>query len=125
MLKFCVLYLNDGIWDQKQILPESWIGKSAHPYPGPENQWWKSFLKTVPPGDSTWGKRGYGYTWWTHELRTAGITVLVYYALGFGGQRIYVLPEQETLVVFTSGNYTTNDVTFAILQDFVIPAIEN
>jgi len=124
MLKFGILYLKDGEWDGQRILPEGWVKSSANPSPGPDNQWWNSFLKTVPPGDSTWGRRGYGYTWWTHELRVSGKQISVYFALGFGGQRIYVIPELDSVIVFTSGNYTTGDATFNILQDFVIPAME-
>jgi CubicO group peptidase (beta-lactamase class C family) len=123
MLKFGVLYLNGGQWDGQIILPEGWVESSATPYPGADNQWWNSTLKTIPPGDSTWGRRGYGYTWWTHELRVSGKKVPIYFALGFGGQRIYLLPEQQAVVVFTSGNYTRVDPSLDILRDYIIPAV--
>jgi CubicO group peptidase (beta-lactamase class C family) len=123
MLKFGILYLNNGVWNQERILSRDWIEMSSHPYQGPDSQWWNSFLKTIPPGDSTWGRRGYGYTWWIHELRSNGIKVPVYFALGFGGQRIYLLPDQEAVVVFTSGNYNSGDLTMAILRDYLIPAM--
>ena len=69
------------------------------------------------------GKRGYSYTWWTHEFRSGGRKIPAYFAIGFGGQTIFVLPEQEAVIVFTSGNYTTTDATTNILEKAVIPAI--
>jgi CubicO group peptidase (beta-lactamase class C family) len=123
MLKFGILYLNEGEWAGMRILPAGWVESSTNPYPGPGSQWWNSFLKTIPPGDSSWGRRGYGYTWWDHEFRLGGQSVPVYFALGFGGQRIYILPDQETVVVFTSGNYTSADSTIEILKEQIIPAL--
>ena len=55
MLKFGVTYLNSGVWDRQQIVPEQWVVHSANPYPGPDNSWHNSFLQPIPPGDNTWG----------------------------------------------------------------------
>jgi len=123
MLEFGVLYLDGGVWEGQRILPADWVERSSYPYPGPDNQWWSSFLKPIPPGDSTWGRRGYGYTWWTRDLRTLREIVPTYFALGFGGQKIYILPDQETVVVFTAGNYTSGDPSLAILRDVLIPSM--
>jgi CubicO group peptidase (beta-lactamase class C family) len=46
-----------------------------------------------------------------------------YWARGFGGQNIYVLPEQDTVVVFTGGNYSTASPVPKILTDYVLPSI--
>jgi hypothetical protein len=48
----------------------------------------------------------------------------VIYADGWGGQRIIVIPDLETVVVFTGGNYTGNTKTFAITEDFILTALE-
>jgi len=47
----------------------------------------------------------------------------LYYAGGWGGQRIIVFPELNAVVVFTGGNYTYNVKTFNILEKYVIPAL--
>jgi hypothetical protein len=44
----------------------------------------------------------------------------VYFALGFGGQKIYV-PEQDAIVVLTAANYSTADTTTEILTEHLLP----
>jgi CubicO group peptidase (beta-lactamase class C family) len=124
MLKFGVTYLNGGSWGEQQVLSKEWVENSATPYSGPDNRWLNHPLRHIPPGDSTWGSRGYSYTWWTHEFSQADKKIPAYWAFGFGGQRIVVLPDQNAVVVFTSANYTSMDPTVKILTKYVIPAFE-
>jgi CubicO group peptidase (beta-lactamase class C family) len=124
MMKFGVTYLNDGVWDGQQIIPEGWVENSASPYSGPDNTWFNHFLRPIPPGDDTWGPRGYSYSWWTHEFSHSGQKIHAYWAGGYGGQTIIVLPETNSVVVFTGGNYTSSDPTVKILKKYVIPAFE-
>lgn len=119
MIKFGVTYLNDGVWEGDQIVSKNWVASSAEPY----TRWLNHVLKPIPPGDNIWGQRGYSYTWWTHEFSEAGEDMPAYWALGFGGQYIYVLPKQDTVVVFTGGNYTTAPLVPKILTDYVFPSI--
>ena len=53
------------------------------------------------------------------------IALALYYAGGWGGQRIMVFPELNAVVIFTGGNYTSTVRTFAILENYVIPAIDS
>jgi hypothetical protein len=46
----------------------------------------------------------------------------MFLALGWGGQKIMVLPEVNTVVVFTGGSYTSEVRNFSILEKYVIPA---
>lgn len=124
MLKFGVTYLNDGVWDGRQIIPEEWVQKSATPYDGPDNSWFNHFLRPIPPGDNTWGRRGYSYTWWTHIFSNSGQKIPAFYAYGWGGQKIIIFPNQNAVVVFTGANYTSADMTAKILKDYVIPSLE-
>jgi CubicO group peptidase (beta-lactamase class C family) len=124
MLKFGVTYLNGGVWDGQQIVPEQWVEHSANPYPGPDNSWHNSFLQPIPPGDNTWGLRGYSYTWWTHQFSHSGKEFPAFWAFGWGGQKIVVFPDQNAVVVVTGGNYTSADTTAKILTEYVIPALE-
>jgi CubicO group peptidase (beta-lactamase class C family) len=124
MVKFGVTYLDQGVWNGQQIITQDWVEKSATPYPGPENSWLNHSLCSIPPGDSTWGQRGYSYTWWTHEYSHSGKEISAFFALGFGGQKIIVFPDQNAVVVFTAGNYASADTTAKILTKYVIPAFE-
>jgi len=124
MLKFGVTYLNGGIWNGQQIVPQSWVENSAVPYSGPDNRWFNTPIRPIPPGDGTWGWRGYSYTWWTHEFSRAGVKIPAYWAFGWGGQKIVVFPDQNAVVVFTGANYTSSDATAKILVNNVIPAFK-
>jgi len=47
----------------------------------------------------------------------------MFYASGWGGQNIFVLPELNSVVVFTGGTYTSTVKTFTLLERYIIPAI--
>ena len=79
MAKIGLLYLNNGTWDGTQIVSEDWVYRSSH---GPETPY--------PP-------ISYGYQWWIDDDNW-------YLALGYLGQYIYVIPEHDVVVVFTSVN---------------------
>jgi CubicO group peptidase (beta-lactamase class C family) len=82
MVRFGELYLNEGRIGEQQLLPESWIARSF-----------------VPRGRSRWGSdREYGYGWWIRELGGRD----TYYAWGYGGQFIFVVPDEDLVVVTTS-----------------------
>lgn len=124
MLKFGMTYLNDGVWNGEQIIPQDWVEKSTIPYSGPDSHWFNHPLHQIPPGDGAWGVRGYSYTWWTHEFLNIGRRTTAYWAFGWGGQKIIIFPDRGTVVVFTGGNYTSADETSKILVKYVIPAFE-
>jgi CubicO group peptidase (beta-lactamase class C family) len=114
MAKIGVTFLNGGVWDGEQIVSEQWIEKSATQFPG-------NSRINVPGEDS--GRVGYAYTWWTKQYPNSGNEVNMYYAGGWGGQLIMVLPELDTVVVFTGGNYATKRHDFDIFEKYVLPAI--
>ena len=47
----------------------------------------------------------------------------MFYAGGWGGQDIMVIPELNTVVVFTGGSFLTKTRQFKILGKSIIPAI--
>ncbi len=84
MLAFGEMYLNRGRVNGKQIVRATWIDDSF-----------------VPRARSQRGDmdgRQYGYGWWMREL----VGHQAYYAWGFGGQFIFVVPDLELVVVTTS-----------------------
>jgi CubicO group peptidase (beta-lactamase class C family) len=115
MLKFGVTYLNDGLWNRERIINEDWVELSSVPF-GDNTR------ISVPGSDG--GRKDYGYSWWIWPTRHNGEELEAIYAGGWGGQRIIVIPDLETVVVFTGGNYTGNTKTFAITEDFILAALE-
>jgi len=72
--------------------------------------------------DDHWGMKGYSYSWWTHTFSKSGKRINMYYAAGWGGQYIMVIPELNTVVVFTGGNFTSFRPPFEILKKYILPA---
>jgi CubicO group peptidase (beta-lactamase class C family) len=114
MVKIGVTFLNSGVWNGKQIISEQWVEKSATPFSGNHGI-------NVSGQDS--GRLGYSYSWWTKEYSDKGINI--YYAGGWGGQRIMVFPELNSVIVFTGANYTSKVKTFSILEKYIIPAFDS
>jgi CubicO group peptidase (beta-lactamase class C family) len=81
MMAFGELYLRRGRANGKQLVPEAWVDASF-----------------LPRGRSDYSGQLYGYGWWIREL--AGRQV--YYAWGYGGQFIFIVPDLEMVVVTTS-----------------------
>lgn len=78
------LYLNKGIWDGKEILPEEYIRQSIMP---------NNLIEEVNPDAKV---NFYGYSWW---LIPEYKKQFVYYARGIQGQYVMVLPEKNVIVV--------------------------
>ena len=115
MLKFGILYLNDGKWNDKQIISKSWIDKSTRVYGNNRG------IK-VPGEDS--GKVEYGYSWWLKTFEINGVDIPMFWAIGWGGQKIIVIPDLEAVIVFTGGNYTGGNDQFDLINNYIIPAME-
>jgi CubicO group peptidase (beta-lactamase class C family) len=109
MVAFGELYLNDGQAGGAQVLPKDWIAKTR-----------------VPRGRSRWGSdREYGYGFWIREL--AGHNS--YYAWGYGGQFIFIIPGLELVVVTTSRVDVSSErrdhlgAIYDLVEQAVIPAL--
>ncbi len=89
MLAFGELYLRHGRYNGRQIVPERWVTESQVP-------------RTQSRRESD---RFYGYGWWVREL--AGHPA--YYAWGFGGQYIFIVPDLDLVVVSTSASTLAED----------------
>jgi len=114
MIKFGAVYMNKGSWKGQDLIPEAWIDKSVTPFPG-------NYRINVPGEPS--GRMGYSYSWWTKTYYKYGKRVNMYAASGFGGQHIMILPELNTVVAFTGGNYLGRRPPFKILEQYIIPSI--
>ncbi len=114
MTKIGVTFLNKGVWNGKQIISSNWVEKSTTSFPGNHG--------INIPGLAS-GKHGYSYSWWTKSYNKSSKEINMFNAGGWGGQKIMVLPELNTVVVFTGGTYTSNVKVFKILEKYILPAI--
>jgi len=119
MTKIGVTYLNEGVWNGRQIVPEQWVEKSATSFPANKGI-------NIPGEDS--GRVGYSYSWWikifpdswwARLFSNSEERINMFYAGDWGGQHIMVLPELNTVVVFTGGNYVTKRPPFKILENIL------
>lgn len=109
MLKFGQRYLNKGNWKGKQFISEKWVEES--------------FKKHVQLQDRN--KNEYGYLWWHGTYIVNGKEIATIEARGAGGQFIFVIPELESVVVITSGNFRNGkgNQSRKILKEYILPAI--
>jgi CubicO group peptidase (beta-lactamase class C family) len=88
------LFLNDGTWNGKQIISEQWVRESTSPYPNPNG----SIAWRANTWFTDWKEANgyYKYQWWG-KLKADGTYDFI--AWGHFGQRIYVSPQNRTIVV--------------------------
>lgn len=103
------LYLRDGRWDGRQVVPATWVREST--------------AAQVQTGGTLggWGYppwRSYGYFWWRYPLPGA------FMAFGLGGQFIGVWPKLDLVVVTTAivhgGQWDLRDT----VERYIVPAVK-
>lgn len=114
MVKIGITYLNNGIYNDTQIISKQWIEKSSIPYSNNTDI-------NIQGHDS--GNHDYSYSWWLKSYKKSGKEINMYHAVGWGGQEIIILSELNTVVVFTGGNYIPNVKAIEILEEYILPAI--
>ncbi len=91
MARFGLLFLSDGCWHSKQIIPAGWVKETTTPYSD-------TVSKFMPQGMGQ-----YGYLWWitAHQKLIPNTTLPdgSYAALGAGSQSIFVLPSKGIVFV--------------------------
>lgn len=90
LAKIGYLYLKDGVWDGKRILPEGWVKDAV-----------AARVEAVNSAGF-----GYGYQWWRVD-RLAGESSdspEIWAGLGYGGQYLIVIPDLEMVGVVNSWN---------------------
>jgi CubicO group peptidase (beta-lactamase class C family) len=92
LAKFGRLYLDNGNWDGKQIVPQSWVAESTVRDPN-DNRPWETF--------SRWQDKGgyYKYFWWGVSQ---GKSDYSYMGIGTYGQFIFVSPRTRVVIVRTA-----------------------
>jgi len=108
--KLGYLFLNNGIWNNQQIVSKEWVTTST-----------KMHIKNTDMPD-------YAYQWWGGNYGALNQTYFIYMASGHGGQKIVVIPKFNAVVVVSQQvfNNQFGDLNFlAIMSDYLLPALSN
>jgi len=92
MAKIGQLMLQNGSWNGKQIVSANWVKEATA----------AKVSSTYIPACS------YGYNWWINPK------IKMFFALGLYGQAIYVLPQQNMVVVFTANEDVNKILPFYV-----------
>jgi CubicO group peptidase (beta-lactamase class C family) len=114
MLKIGITFLNEGTWNDQQIISKAWIEKSRTTY--------RNNTGINIPLDDT-GRNSYGYTWWINSVNSPLGKVDIFQASGWGGQEIIVIPDLNMTVVFTGGNYVVKKHIHEMLEDYILESL--
>jgi len=88
LTKLGKLMLDRGRWNGQAVIPEDWVADS------------------MIARRHTYDHIGsYGYHWWVMAQDDKPITPAIYFAMGYGGQYLFVVPEYELIVTFASTLY--------------------
>lgn len=115
LAKFGLLFLNDGIWNNNQIIPSQLVAQTL-----------RSQIST-PYTDSTY-RTGYSNQFWLPTEIIEGKEVSWVQCQGNGGQIVVIDKQFDLVLVITAGNYDRSDLkksSWDIYFDFVYPAIVN
>ena len=114
MAKFGQLFLNRGEWNGERIISSGWCDISTRAFLNPN-----SYTAEFPWAD------GYGYHWWRKTfVRFAG-NHAAYFAFGWGGQMIMIIPDLSLVIITTAGNWFDAEKIspFSIVSDYIIPSV--
>jgi len=90
MAKYGYLYLSNGAFDGKQVIPAEWIDESL-----------QSYSSTNYKDLGTFKDIKYGYLWWSADVGKYKVN----FAWGHGGQYIVIVPELNLVVVSTANPF--------------------
>jgi CubicO group peptidase (beta-lactamase class C family) len=106
------LVLNRGQWEGRPVVPAEWLKKSFQPYFAVDEF------------------RHYGYLWylgeWLYGSPPNRPVAHWIGAFGYGGQRLFVLPELDITVAITAGNYADENQwipPIRVMREVVLPSI--
>lgn len=107
--RFGLLYLQDGVWNGARILPEGWVNYSSTPARGaPRGEYGAQFwLNAGEPGNP--------------KNRTfPDVPTDLFYADGFEGQSIFIIPSRKLVVVklsLSQGDYLDDNAFLKSIID--------
>lgn len=104
------LLLTDGQWNGKQVLPSGWA------------------VESIKPRINGEGLFFYGYQWWLGRSFRNGAELTWTAGVGLGGQRLYIVPSLDLVVMINSGHYASGlqgVIPAGIFNRIVLPAVKD
>ncbi|EHR00551.1 serine hydrolase domain-containing protein [Bradyrhizobium sp. WSM471] len=108
------IVLNGGQWNGQQIVSAEWIVQSTTP----------RFQAIGNFGSTLF----YGYQWWMGRSLAGGREINWVGAFGWGGQRIFIVPELDLVMMTTAAQYGQPKEGLAaidVLSNIVIPSVRD
>jgi CubicO group peptidase (beta-lactamase class C family) len=108
LAKIGELVLNGGAWNNRQIVSRAWIDESTSPHVNGESLFF------------------YGFQWWLGRSLVNRQEIRWISAVGWGGQRMYIVPSLDLVVVVMAGLYDNPIlqpvIGEVILRRYALPA---
>lgn len=110
MARFGQLYLQQGRWQDRQLLSAGWIREATRPQ--------------VSPNDGS-NRAPYGFNWWCFGELTRARPDLVdvprktYVAIGYNNNKLFVVPEWELVVVRLGLDQSEGRISDATWAEFL------
>lgn len=113
MLKWGTLAFNKGKWNGEQLVPEAFIAKATDRIilTGDDD---------VYGGGKDVSNQGYGYYWWSADLKHANKSYFASSAQGGGGQYIILIKELDLIIVVTA--HENDNTTLQLTAERILPA---
>jgi CubicO group peptidase (beta-lactamase class C family) len=90
LARFGLLYYNNGVWNGEQILPAGWVQESIRPFAADKRQHYGYQFRLNGFSEKDLTKRWY-----------SDVPADMFFADGYGGQNIYIIPSKKLVVVRT------------------------
>ena len=106
--RFGLLYCSQGKWEEEQVVSEQWVNASTQKHANGHRYF-----------------SPYGYHWWVDTIGVSGKQIPMFYAMGFGGQYLFILPEINMVAVFASdpGSSANSVIPLSAFKTYVGEAL--
>ncbi len=113
MVKWGMLAMNKGKWKGEQLVPEAFVTKATSRivFPGDDD---------IYGGGPAVSNQGYGYYWWSADLKQGDRSYFCASAQGGGGQYIILVEELDLMVVVTA--HDNDNTTLQLMAERILPA---
>jgi CubicO group peptidase (beta-lactamase class C family) len=111
LTKIGYLLLNEGSWDNSQIITKEWISESIAPHIQTDD--------LIPQSES------YGYQWWIKDFHANNQTYECFFAAGWGDQFMFIFPDPEMIITINSGNFagTSKMSIFKFVENHILSGL--
>ncbi len=116
MAKLGLLFLHRGQWKGTTIISSAWCDRSTATILNPSE--YTNEFQAVD---------GYGFQWWQKNYTLNKKVYHSYFAWGWGGQTIIMIPPLNLVIVTTAGNWYEPEIIspFTLVADYIIPSVKS